>query len=313
MARPSTTEEVARMLAATHHGVVCRRQLREAGCSERSIRRLFAHPRWEVVTDQVIRIVGVPRTDQMQLCAAVLDAGPDAVVSHLTAANCFGLSGCALRPVTITRLSSSTRTSSLAEVHRVRRLPPGWLTVLDDLPIVRPELLAMQLFAVCRFERAERLVERLWADRLLSGRSLGRLLDEYGARGRDGIGGLRRYVDERGPDYTPAASGVETRLLQLLRGVGLEFRRQVDSGDERWAGRVDFRHVLDPLVIEVQSERHHSALTDRRADAARRDRLAAAGFDVLELTDTLIWTRPAEALRRVVAALQSIHNDGSVA
>lgn len=282
------------------------------GCSERSIRRLFDHPRWEVVTDQVLRIVGAPRTDQMQLAAAVLDTGPDAWVSHLTAANRFGLSGCALRPFTLVRLSSTTRPSTLAAVHRARWLPPHWMTELDGIPIVRPELLAMQLFAVCRFERAERLVERLWADRLLSGSSLARLLDDYGARGRNGIGGLRRYVEERGPGYTPAGSGVESRALQIFRDAGLEFRRQVESGGAMWSGRVDFRHVSLPLVIEVQSERHHSALTDRRADAARRAALVAAGFDVLELTDTLIWTDPAEVLRQVTAALGATRRRCSV-
>lgn len=304
MAAPSPTEDVARTLAASHHGVVARRQLREAGCSERGIRRLFDHPRWEVVTDQVIRLVGAPASEQMQLVAAVLDAGPDAFVSHLSAGNRFGLTGCALRPFTVVRLSSSTRTTALATVHRVRRLPPRWLTELDAIPIVRPELLAMQLFAVCRFERAERLVERLWADRLLSGGSLAQLLDDYGARGRNGTDGLRRYVKERGPGYTPAASGVESRALQIFRDAGLDFRRQVDSGGATWTGRVDFLHASLPQVVEVQSERHHTALTDRRADAERRAALVAAGFGVLELTDTLIWTDPAEVLRRVTAALE---------
>lgn len=312
MAAPSRTEELARTLAAAHHGVVARRQLHEAGCSERSIRRLFDHPRWEVLTDQVIHLVGTPTTAQMQLVAAVLDAGPDAFVSHLSAANRFGLTGCALRPFTIVRLSSTTRTTALATVHRVRRLPPRWLTESDAIPIVRPELLAMQLFAVCRFERAERLVERLWADRLLSGASLASLLDEYGARGRNGIGGLRRYVEERGPGYTPTASGVESRALQLFRDAGLDFRRQVDSGGAMWSGRVDFLHATLPLVVEIQSERHHSALTDRRADAERRAALVAAGFDVLELTDTLIWTDPAEVLRRVTAALEATRRRRSV-
>lgn len=248
----------------------------------------------------------------MRLCAAVLDAGPDAYVSHLTAGNRFGLSGCALRPFTLVRLSSTTRPSELARVHRVRVLPPQWLTELDGIPIVRPELLAMQLFAVCRFERAERLVERLWADRLVSGGSLRRLLDDHAARGRNGIGGLRTYLEERGEGYTPAASGVEARTLQILRDAGLEFRRQVDSGGSTWSGRVDFRHVTVPLVIEVQSERHHTALSDRRADAARRAALLAGGFDVLELTDTLIWTDPAEVLRQVTSALESTRRRCSV-
>jgi very-short-patch-repair endonuclease len=176
---------------------------------------------------------------------------------------------------------------------------------MDGIPIVRPELLALQLFDACRYERAERLTERMWSDRLTSGPALRRFLDQMGARGRNGSAGLRRYLDARPDDYVPPASGLEGRAMQLLRAAELEFRRQVDVGDDQWCGRVDFLHVSLALVLEIQSERHHTALVDVSADAARRARLEAAGFTVLELTDVLVWSDPAEFVRRVRAAIDS--------
>ena len=111
------------------------------------------------------------------------------------------------------------------------------------VPVVRPELLALQLFAVCRFERAESLVDRLWSKRLLSGWSLDRFVGGYCRRGRDGSAGLRSYLEPRGVHYVPPDSGLESRFDQIVRAEEMDFRRQVHTGDEEhWTGRVDFRH-----------------------------------------------------------------------
>ena len=55
-------------------------------------------------------------------------------------------------------------------------------------------------------------------------------------------------------------------------------------------------------MIEVQSEKYHSALLDVSADAVRRASLEASGFTVVEVTDTELWTRPHVAVERVRAA-----------
>jgi very-short-patch-repair endonuclease len=139
---------------------------------------------------------------------------------------------------------------------------------------------------------------------VLSGRSLDAFLRRYGRRGRTGVGGLRAYLDARGLDYTPPASGLEGRAMELFDEAGIEMVRQVDSGNhERWTGRVDFRHPTLPLVIEIQSERYHSSLCDQVADAARRDAFEAAGYEFLELTDTDIWSRPGHVVSLVRDAI----------
>ena len=91
---------------------------------------------------------------------------------------------------------------------------------------------------------------------------------------------------------------------QVLRQVGIVVERQVDlGGEESWTGRVDFLVVGLPIIIEVQSELHHAALVDRVADDARRARLEADGFTVVELWDTEVWSHPSVAVARVAAAV----------
>ena len=76
----------------------------------------------------------------------------------------------------------------------------------------------------------------------------------------------------------PPASGLEGRTKEILAEAGLGgSRRQVDVGDDRWVGRVDFLSERAPLIVEVQSERYHRSLSDEWHDAARRAALEAAG------------------------------------
>jgi very-short-patch-repair endonuclease len=103
----------------------------------------------------------------------------------------------------------------------------------------------------------------------------------------------------------PPASGLESRFAQIVADFDLgRFRCQVDLGDDEvWCGRVDFVGEEWPLVVEVQSELYHSSLTDREADARRRQRLQSAGFEVVEVWDTEVWHQRAVVVDRVRKAI----------
>lgn len=228
------------------------------------------------------------------------------MISHHCANRWWGHPGSSLEPVAAVTTSSSRRTSSLATVRRVVVLHERATTTLDGIPIVRPEMLAMQLFDVCRYERAERLVEWLWGQRLLSGPSIHSFIEVVGARGKNGTAGLRRYLSVRPVDYVPAASGVEARAMQLFEAGDVPMRRQVDVGSTEWTGRVDFLHEVLPIVVEIQSARYHAALVDEVADQRRKDRLRADGFEIVELTDDDVWSRPWSVVQRTLAAADDL-------
>ena len=287
-------DEIAVALAERRHGVTTTDELRRHGVTREQIRMLTESRGWERAAPTVLRRVGSAATPAQALAVDVLDAGPEAFLAFLPGANWWGLKGCALRPVHVVGTSTSARhLSGSIRYHRVRRLPTAWTTELDGIPIVRPELLSLQLFAVCRYQRAERLTESLWSRRLLSGPSLRRFLREMGRRGRNGSAGLRKYLDERPDGYVPTASGLESRVGEILVEAGIRIRPQVDTGsDDAWTGRVDFLVVGTTVVVEVQSERYHCALVDVRADSVRRQRLEAAGFTWVEVWDHEVWAMP---------------------
>jgi very-short-patch-repair endonuclease len=294
-------------LAEGQHGLVATHQLRELGLRAGTTQALVRSSGWCRLSATVFRRRGAPTSRAQLVLAAVLDCGRGANLSHSSGSALWGYRGAHLRlPVDVSRTSRTRARSEMATIHTVRALPARWTTVLEGIPVVRPELVALHLHATMHPRKAERITDSMWSQRLLSGRSVAELLADLGRRGRNGTAGLRRYLEERGEDYVPPASNVESRVAQLLGDAGVPLRRQVDSGNEDWSGRVDFRHESLPLVVEVQSELHHTALSNRDDDAARRLRLEAAGFTVVEVWDDAVWTRPNEVVASVRAAIAAM-------
>ena len=96
------------------------------------------------------------------------------------------------------------------------------------------------------------------------------MFEEMASRGRPGTAVMRLVLADRGLDYVPPASGLEARVMQILHRAGdPPLDRQVDTGSDRWIGRVDFRDPVLPFVLEVQSERFHASRIDRQLDGQR--------------------------------------------
>jgi hypothetical protein len=294
------TQEPLRQLAATQLGLISREQAARLGFGSNRVAELVASGRWRLVSDRVLILDGAPATRGQRALLGVLDAGGDAVLSHGTAAAWWGAPGFALVDVHVVRSTNPSRVSSASTMHRVRLLPPTWVTVHRSIPIVRPELCVLQLCATEHLTRAERALDNFWRLRLLSGPSLLAFIAQLGKRGRDGTAGMRQLIDARGPDYVPPASNLESRFDRILEEHGLpSMRHEIDSGGATWTGRVDRRSKDLPLIVEIQSETYHAALVDSEADALRLAQLRTDGFVVVEVTDAMVWQRPDEVARVV--------------
>jgi len=290
------------------HGLVLEDAALAAGLTPPQVRALVRAGRIDRMTRRVLRAPGSPRTDRQRVLAGVLDAAPHGYASGPTATALWGVTGYPLFPVHVARARGATgRRSRLAVLHELRDLPAHHVTELDGIPLLRPERTVLEL---CRTEhpaRVARTLDDLWRRRLLSGDSVACVLDELATQGRGGLRVARELLAQRGDGYVPPASNLEGRFADVIERAGLpEMRRQVDSGGERWVGRVDFRAVELPLIVEVQSETYHSALTDKLDDEQRLAALRAASFAVVEVTDTQVWHRPSEVVDEVRAALRRL-------
>jgi very-short-patch-repair endonuclease len=296
-------DDALNTIAARQLGFVTRCDVRTVGLSRAAMRHRIARGDWLVRGTRVLQRSGAPWTKASPLMRAVLDAGPGAVLSHGAAAAWWGLPGFDLRTLYVTRPRGLTGASvTFADrVHEVLTLSYEQVTVLDGIPIIRPERLILELCATAHPARAERALDTGWSKALYSGGSLRRIHDELAASGRAGIVLMRELLDARPPGWTPPASGLEARFMAIAKEACLgEWRRQVDLGSvDHWCGRVDFVRNDLSLIVEVQSERYHGALTDQAHDAARRGDLQAAGFTMVEVWDTQLWHRKHEVIATV--------------
>jgi very-short-patch-repair endonuclease len=291
-------------LAARQRGFIRTDDALLLGVSDKTRRGWVRRNEWECDGKRLLHRTGAPIDNGAKLMRAVLDAGVGAVLGNEPAGAWWGLPGFDLLKVELLRPRGISGASSSygATIHEVLDLSSNQVTVLDGIPIVRPERLAFDLMARANPKRAARAIETAWAKRLLSGASLRATFDELAGRGRKGTVAMREFLDTHPVDWVPPASNLEARFAEIMRGAWLgDWRRQIDVGATHWVGRVDFLNDRLPVIVEVQSERYHTALLDVAADAKRTADLEAAGFVVVEVRDTWIWhDRP-----RVVAAVRS--------
>jgi very-short-patch-repair endonuclease len=286
------------------HGVVNRRQLADGGLTSRAVRHQVDSGFIEVLSPQVLKLVGSPVTEAQSAMSGVLDAPSSAFLSHRSAAAWWGLPGFKMvHPIhVVIPWQGTTRRTRLAEVHYHRALPAEHLTILGGIPVVSPALLMFLLAGSENPGRTERALDNGLSMRLLTTQTFHGLLNQLGASGRNGITVARRLAADRPLDYVAPQSGLEARVERLARDVDVELRRQVDVGDgENWIGRVDFEIVGTTDVIEVLSERYHSSHLDRRTDADRFAQLEASGRRLLTVWDHDVWSNP-ETVRLQIQA-----------
>lgn len=292
-------------IAQTQLGLVSRAQLNEHGIGRERVARLVSRGAFSRLHSKVFALPGSVDTPERDVLGKILQTGGDATASHSTAAWLWGIGGYAKDPVhlVVTRQQRSHEHLDWT-VHQFTGLPKHHRTILKSVPVTSPSLTMLHLAQVVSRVRLEIAVDRAWSLRLLTGEDLHELDAELGRQGRNGIVKLRKIAEARGPGWVPPESGLETRFMKLMEGFGhYEFTRQVKLSGERWSARVDFLHERTRTVVEIQSERYHSALVDRAADAKRIARLEEAGFTVVEVWDSELFTNPAAVVDPVTRAI----------
>ena len=291
-------------IASDQLGLVTRKQLRDTGLDRDLVRRMTARGDLQQLHINVFALPGSVESPHRRVLTCVLETGFDAVASHSTAAWLWGIGGYSATPVHVVVSRQSRHHQHLDwTVHQFTGLPTRHRRVLDGVPVTSPALTLLHLAQIVSLQRLAIAVDRAWSLRLISGRDLVKLDNELAIQGRNGIRNLRAVTAERGPGWVPPESGLETRFMQLMGG-GFGFKRQVQLEGESWSARVDFLHEPTGVVIEIQSERYHTALTDRHADEARHRRLQGAGYTVVEVWDSDLFTNPGAVIEQVRVAIE---------
>ena len=300
MNREPTVDDKARALAAQQFGVVTVAQLRRLGMTRGLLRIRRARGDWLSVAPQVLAAAGSPDTIDQRRSVAVLRVGENACLSHQSAAAFWGMPGFVDEPFHVTSGRSGHRRLGDLVVHEPRLMAPHHHLSRNRIPVTTPTRTAFDLAAVVHPARLARVVDTMWARRLVSGETLHGMFAELARSGRNGVTNMRTVLADRPRHYRPPESGLESRFAAILSDAGITgFERQVDVGDDFWIGRVDFINRAWGVIIEIQSHAFHGSVLDRSHDQQRLRRLRAAGFTVGEVTEHEVWHRPRDVVQKV--------------
>jgi hypothetical protein len=290
----------AARLAIFQSGVLTRGQALELGLTRDAIRERLRHGRWQVIHPGVYACFTGIIGRHPALWAAVLHAGPGAALSHQTAAQLHGLSGCDHNPIHVTVPSARHprpvrglviyRSDRVAATRHPARQPPRTRieeTVLD---------LAQAAWA---FDDAFGWLCHACAERLTTPQ---RLRHAMAARKK-----LRWRAD-----LTAALSEVRDGAHSVLeyryvrdveRPHGLP-SAQRQARTER-AGRKEYRDNLYQdygVAVETDGAAAHPE-SARWRDIARDNAAAVSGIITLRYSWSDVTTRPCRVAAEVAAVL----------
>jgi very-short-patch-repair endonuclease len=288
--------------AAKQDGIVSRDDARALGLTDRQFRWACTSNRWFRVQPRAFCTTGLKPTWRQRLRAAVLSAGPDAIVAGASAAALMKWDGFPEKELALVLPREQRRALEGVTIYRTRRVSGEDVWRVDGFPCTKvartladvaltcsDDQLVMAINFIARRSDIERLRDLRKQVRALPGRNVGRVVD---------ILETRIYCAD-GPE-----PGLETSLLRILTAAGFKPSVQFRLRDEgRIIKRFDFAFSRERVAIEVDSVQFHSDPEQKAVDETQRSYARMLGWEVLEATAADVRD-PALLLEQLSAALE---------
>ncbi len=279
-------------LAARQHGVVSFRQLRELGFSKGKIARSSEAFRLVRVYRGVYAVGHGRISDRGHCMAAVLAAGPGAVLSHLSAAWLWRIHDECPGEPEVTVIAARHRRRGI-RVHRAAALESGGWGHIDRIPVTALNPTLLGIAATQPRKRLTSIIDRARRIGVLDLDSTELFLAR---RSRfPGNGQLRSALDlYREPVFDRARS--ELLFLDLVRKAGLP-RPALNT----WVGKfeIDAYWEEERFAVEVDGWETHGTRQAFEADRLRIEDMKLAGIDAIQITARRIERDPSEVSRRL--------------
>ncbi|MBV9310260.1 MAG: DUF559 domain-containing protein [Solirubrobacterales bacterium] len=227
--------------------------------------------------------------------AAVLAYGPEAVISHRTAAALHGLRPTDQRKADVT-LPTTRRGRRTIRVHTAP-LSPDEITTEDGIPATTVTRTIVDIASTLQRGQLLRVVEQAERLQTLDFLALRHAVAE--ARRRQGITALREIL----ADYTdapPTRSELERRFIELIKRAGLP---QPGVNVNVAGMEVDFLWPDQRLIVELDGRAYHTSPRAFEQDRLRDARLQRAGYRVLRITYGRLCDDPVGVLNDIIALL----------
>jgi predicted transcriptional regulator of viral defense system len=286
-------------LAARQRGVVAYWQLAAMGFGRGTIEHRIRAGRLIPVRFGVYAVGHAALTWHGRCMAAVLSYGPRAVLSHRAAVALHELRPSSSPIIEVTVPERGRRPRAGIRLHRVRRLHPDDVTLLDGMPVTSLARTLLDFAEVARTWELERAIEEAERRGLFDLEEIERAMER--GRGRRGLKALRAVL----ADFTappPTRNDFERDALEMCKEIGLGapgVNVQVE-GFEVDCFWPDLR-----LVVELDSRTHHERRSAFESDRIRDAELQLAGYRVLRITHRRFYRDRATVRRDLLRARDS--------
>jgi very-short-patch-repair endonuclease/predicted transcriptional regulator of viral defense system len=292
---PQTRAARAWRHARAQHGLVTREQLIAVGYSRHAIAHRVARGRLHRLRPGVYAVGRPEITRDGEWMAAVLSCGPEAVLSHQSAAALWRIRRESERAIHVTTPPRCDCRQADLVAHRRSALAASDVCRHRGIPVTTPVRTLIDIAThvpsgelVAAINEADKL-ELVDPDRLRSA------LDARA--GQQGVGVLRQVLDRA--TFVLTDSELERRFLPIARRAGLPLPRTRCRVN---GFRVDFYWPDLGLVVETDGLRYHRTPAQQARDRVRDQRHVAAGLTPLRFTHAQIRFEP----RYVEATLRAV-------
>ena len=274
-------------LVRKQHGVVARRQLMALGYTRREIEQRLHNGRLHHISHGVYAVGRRDLTPRGRWMAAVLACGDDAVLSHRSAAELWGIGYEDRRriDVSIRRKSKIRRKGILVRARPT--LAGRSVVVRFGIPVTHPVQTLIDLATGLEILRLERAVNEADKLDLVDPETLRTALDAY--VGMPGVKTLRTMLDRHTFRLSDSDLEIFFRPLALAAGLPFPLTKQWVLGYE-----VDFWFPDHGLVVETDGLRYHRTASQQARMVKRDQKHTAAGLRVLRFTHWQIAYAPNE-------------------
>ncbi|WP_051972573.1 hypothetical protein [Amycolatopsis japonica] len=285
-------------------GVITVARLTELGVPSRTCyRRCRPGKQWRRLLPGVLMLNSGEPTRRQLVEAALLYAGPDAVVTGAASCRRHGLKMLpdgAFRVHLLVPLEHKVGSSGHVIIERTTRLPQA--ITIDGVPLAP---LSRAVLDECRRLGSRREVSALLAEAVQRGVSLAELFAELDAGSSRGTAipreALHRIADG-------ARSAAEVDAMKVWRLTGLPeplWNHELRDENGEYIATADGYFVAAGLAWEIDSYDFHFGKQQYAATVARDARYAAAGIVVLQTLPSRLRTEPKRVAAELVAAYRA--------
>jgi very-short-patch-repair endonuclease len=289
---PDKGDNRVAQLAAAQWGVLSLDELRSCGLSRDAVETRVHNGHLHPLYRGVYAVGHANLTREGAFLAAVKACGPNAVLSHFSAAALYGLVRWDHRYPEVT--TTTRRRHRGIRVHRTTELDARHH---QGIPVTTPARTLIDLAGTLDY-RALRRAVREAQRKLVTPRQILATLDRLGPR--PGSANLTKILTT---GHAPTRSELEDTVLDLILNAGFQ-RPDINQPIQR-AGRTivpDFRWPNHHLVIEADGAEWHDDPVTRQDDADKQAILEAAGERVIRITWAQAITHRTQTVKRIKAA-----------